>query len=721
MDSVDDSVNQMCKKVYTVYRAIPKDSSCPTAKRDNVADQFTPQDDLITMEKTVRDFLKLEGKIYDPESTNPRFFASEDWVQHYEKDKNVVLAALDQYRANIIRMEHLYNLVDNNSCDKLISIPNQDCKSSFQTNVWWTARALKDWGNNWFIKRNQWSCTPLEDKDFWTPGITGMMIQWMKMGSYCEFNMKPIANERMIRKLDLLESVIDRLVSKSTVGKVISSFVGLKEKLEKKADQKKDKVFTSKVIDSQMGKKLGVTDTGVENQKIEGTTHIAPKEDDVENVVLVNKISCVKKLFRQMRDQALDTLEASRCTTSSGPGPYPDIWGNIDVLATPLYRDLDIMNELIEDKYNDFETPGKHCNVTHAKLCPSELKKRITSFKCIIQQGVIDVMTNQALLPVKGKDILDSMFNQVWEYSEKGPIVELPSWCQQAIESIDGFERALMDAWSEVFDCWEREFITRLWNISVDHHSSNHEKTQTHPVNTIHNHQHPFVPLTMMTLASIGGDTKWSHISPLKGVLTCPGHLEKLMKPVCIQYRAFNISHLARNFRTDVKALCQWMVCAIEAIGIRLASISAVMSDPSLNGNCDNVNHLDKIDKLRERNHILLKKVEDAYGIYSDVENMKNKKEYDEEIALHELQPNKYSNEDQLNMSSSVQSETDESGLSAELCQGGIDITELKPWNHLNLSDNHLEPKPIPSKCICPKFDKIVQTLSNFESQMNIE
>ncbi len=77
---VDDSVNAMCKKTYTVYRAITKNYSCPTAHRDNVADQFTPQDDLITMEKTCRDFLKLEGKIYDIESTNPRFFASEGWV-----------------------------------------------------------------------------------------------------------------------------------------------------------------------------------------------------------------------------------------------------------------------------------------------------------------------------------------------------------------------------------------------------------------------------------------------------------------------------------------------------------------------------------------------------------------------------------------------------------------------------------------------------------------
>ena len=85
-------------------------------------------------------------------------------------------------------------------------------------------------------------------------------------------------------------------------------------------------------------------------------------------------------------------------------------------------------------------------------------------------------------------------------------------------------------------------------------------------------------------------------VTPLKGVMTCPGHLERLMKPVCIQYRVFNISHLARNFRTDVKSLCQWMIAAIEAIGIKQSAISAVMSDPTLNGNCENDGYLKEIN-----------------------------------------------------------------------------------------------------------------------------
>lgn len=83
------------------------------------------------MEKTVRDFLKLEGKIYNQETTNPRFFASEKWIQQYEKDKNTVLAIFDQYKTNILKMEHLYTVVDGNSTDKLKQIPNQNCKSSF--------------------------------------------------------------------------------------------------------------------------------------------------------------------------------------------------------------------------------------------------------------------------------------------------------------------------------------------------------------------------------------------------------------------------------------------------------------------------------------------------------------------------------------------------------------------------------------------------------------
>lgn len=69
-------------------------------------------------------------------------------------------------------------------------------------------------------------------------------------------------------------------------------------------------------------------------------------------------------------------------------------------------------------------------------------------------------------------------------------------------------------------------------------------------------------------------------------------------------------------------------------------------------------------------------------------------------------------------MTSSVQSETKEDDITAELCQGGIDICELKPWNHLELSENKVEPKPIPCKCACNKFDKIIKTLAGFESLM---
>ena len=125
------------------------------------------------MERTVRNFLNLEGKIYDPESTNPRFFASESWVQKFEKDKNVVMALYDQFKANIIRMEHMQNVVDNQSAQKMCSIPNENAKSTFQTNIQWSARALKDWIENWFIEKCCAIPTILHCKDYWLPDLAG--------------------------------------------------------------------------------------------------------------------------------------------------------------------------------------------------------------------------------------------------------------------------------------------------------------------------------------------------------------------------------------------------------------------------------------------------------------------------------------------------------------------------------------------------------------------
>ena len=54
------------------------------------------------------------------------------------------------------------------------------------------------------------------------------------------------------------------------------------------------------------------------------------------------------------------------------------------------------------------------------------------------------------------------------------------------------------------------------------------------------------------------------------------------------------------------------------------------MSDPSLNGKCSNSGLLDEINILRRKNINIMAKIEHAYGVYHNVENMKNKKEYDE-------------------------------------------------------------------------------------------
>ena len=77
--------------------------------------------------------------------------------------------------------------------------------------------------------------------------------------------MNPIANESLIRKVDKLEGVIDRLMNQDAVQQTISQYINVKEQIEATANQKEEKIFTSRIIDSQMGKKLGVTNTGVEN------------------------------------------------------------------------------------------------------------------------------------------------------------------------------------------------------------------------------------------------------------------------------------------------------------------------------------------------------------------------------------------------------------------------------------------------------------------------
>ena len=87
----------------------------------------------------------------------------------------------------------------------------------------------------------------------------------MKLGTYVEFNMNPIANETLIRKVDKLEGVIDRLMNQDAGQQTIAQYINVKEKIESTANQKEEKIFTSRIIDSQMGKKLGVTNTGVEN------------------------------------------------------------------------------------------------------------------------------------------------------------------------------------------------------------------------------------------------------------------------------------------------------------------------------------------------------------------------------------------------------------------------------------------------------------------------
>ena len=50
------------------------------------------------------------------------------------------------------------------------------------------------------------------------PGLTGQMIQWMKLGTYNEYKgVSQVGIETMIEKVEKLEAVIDRLMNKDAV------------------------------------------------------------------------------------------------------------------------------------------------------------------------------------------------------------------------------------------------------------------------------------------------------------------------------------------------------------------------------------------------------------------------------------------------------------------------------------------------------------------------
>lgn len=58
-----------------------------------------------------------------------------------------------------------------------------------------------------------------------------------------------------------------------------------------------------------MGKKLGVKDTGKENHEVNGQKYKKPDDDKVEQFSLQEKLSSVKKLFKEFREKANERMK----------------------------------------------------------------------------------------------------------------------------------------------------------------------------------------------------------------------------------------------------------------------------------------------------------------------------------------------------------------------------------------------------------------------------
>ena len=92
IEDLDMSTNQMCKKTYTVFRAIPKTYPWPQAQRDNVSDQFTPQDGSMIGMKAVGGYY---GDDYYDTDGNATLIKSERIVYNSEEMQFIAVTTKD--------------------------------------------------------------------------------------------------------------------------------------------------------------------------------------------------------------------------------------------------------------------------------------------------------------------------------------------------------------------------------------------------------------------------------------------------------------------------------------------------------------------------------------------------------------------------------------------------------------------------------------------------
>lgn len=586
------------------YFPIAPTFAFPEVYRDDLTDQKNPALDLVDTQKLVDEFLDIGKRIYDQQTENPTIFGFDDINSKYEKDKNIVLANYKQYKANIRRMEHINNIIESKSNDYLIEnittrhdIPNCSTAEEFCTR--YLREKLLAWYNETADPQTKtWT------EYHWLPGEPGYIEMLLTVGDYEWYDNLVAGLEDSVARLEDLEATLDLLASMANAAGTIAKYstaVEIAEKIVETPDWdwKNTVTFTNEMIDETMLKDLlGVSE-------IIGS--------------LGGEITAIRAELEGLRWSNQAILEEVRIMAPTFLA-YPIIWTKLQELCAQVNADIfGFLNTLILNKRGDNETVGWHSSPSHLMLDISEQLAKICE---TVQADVQNIIDTQAALPQQGKNRLDSMLNKINEIRLWGPLCSIPWHYWMAIDNVNAAERLYNDIWSDVFDCWEREYIIRNWRILVEHHLGG------------------VIPNTF-------------YGKPLFSA-QCPHHLPLLLAPVPVDYRDIDINYLSANCRKNFNFLTSWLTSALYAIGIKRTALSAVINDTSLNGNDENIAWLTELNTLNEKNLIIKDEIDKAISQYNGTGELLPKADLDEIIAAKELSPTRYSNQTLMNMSSEL-------------------------------------------------------------------
>ena len=576
----------------------------PNVYRDDLTDQKNPALDLVDTQKLVDEFLAIGQRIYDQQTENPTIFGFDNVVSQYEKDKNIVLANYKQYKVNVRKMEHINNIVESKSNNYLIeNIPTRYDIPNCSTAEEWGTRYLREKLLAWYHETAD-PDTKIWTNHHWLPGEPGYIVYLLTVGNWEWYNNLVAGLEDSVARLEDLEATLDLLSSMANVVGTWKKYQTALEVAELKVetpnwDFENTVTFTDEIIDQTMLKELlGVSE-------IIGSA--------------AGKITSIRSELRGLRwsNQAiLDKVRKMSPITLS----YPIIWTKLQTMCARVNSDIKTyLNTLILNKRGDQETAGWHSSPSHLML---DISKQLANICKNIEGDVKNIIDTQKALPKMGKYQLDSMLNKINEIRMKGPLCGIPWHYWMAIDNVNAAERLYNDIWSDVFDCWEREYIIRNWKILVEHHKA--------------------------------GVIPNSHYGKPLFSAECPHHLPMLLAPIPVDYRDIDIKYLSANCRKNFNGLTSWLTSALYAIGVKRTALAAVINDTSLNGNDENKPWLTMLCDLNAKNIIIKEEIENAIKSYNGTKPLLQKADLDKIIAAKELSPTHYSNQTLLNMSSEL-------------------------------------------------------------------